>query len=1134
MECNGIFPEATGIPRWISSWDSPLRLPWMGLVDSTPTTSRFLPKGDSWRGTQYESNSSIWGSEYSVHGMGLGEVAGEVWQHSPQNSLQASRDSDLRALPLLYSLGTWLEALPGRPRDLSDQSKAGASKRLSLVNSHGADGAGGEEENLEGRRGSKTASGPASYLTAFLAAPSLRRGRGENTLAPASRGQEEQEDSDHTGLKTFPDPGLPPFLLLQQPYPSFPQLPTFPSSRFSRFIRRAKSSPGAPSPCSLPLSIWSLTKVVRTHEGLIQGHLEGCVHPHGTTWHNRSVDQGLDVQAPYCPAMAPSTVEGCGLLVMARSIKVEYGAETQVLRLPVWAFSPLYNNIGASRQEEERQEGRALHWGWREEGRAPQQTTHAQMERGKAEPHCVGTKGAICLDRPKKSSPYSLKPWARCCMGGLEFSEKKGRGNTCDRQHGRVKDRPSKWDGKGMGEAQRAQPRSDCGAPQNAKSPTCWPACWVWAGVNGPQTTGTSALFVSSAPIPHPHILPQTTAPSHTEESPLLPSPELPGYLLMGQRTQNVLYQVSVLKPAPPSCLQPIPKSLDSSGTVGSKRQGRVGGGLNSGWEAKNVASPSTRTQSTTGGWTSSLFFSLTLPIPQIPLGLQPNPAPCKTAHSLPPTSLRYVRRCPQTRAGPSEKPQNAPDSPFGLLLGCIHTQGTENTYVSKPRGPPAGTRSSINMSGEREPGACSLGPETHPIFELHTHTLYSSRAAPQTPHHTLNAYLPLLVCTPKHPRLPIPPDSDPSTASPPTFNTHSQSPASTGSPGNIKAPARAPGPGKSLALQAWAPPPPHAPLPLPKVGGHSAVQWGHRPEGGCPALPFPHKPPRILGGRAPPGPLQDSPPRAGTHPPLRTAGWARPAPGSARRLCIRSAPGRLELRAPGRAARTMGVWSPPLRPRPLPLPPQGPGDRGPGGNEGRSGSHGGTEDQGIRDQESDREPAEKGGGSEGEGREPRGCRGRGSARSRVPPPGCSHSCRHSRRRVHCLRPRSSPSRRPPSLSPPDARRPSRILGIASGAATPAPNGGQGDASIPGLGPARSPSWGCFPQPACRRPSPQTPGDGLSLGRSFINTFFLPSGLSVGINYKGNPALGEEPGSLDGGGERPFSQETSKCKNALA
>lgn len=46
--------------------------------------------------------------------------------------------------------------------------------------------------------------------------------------------------------------------------------------------------------------------------------------------------------------------------------------------------------------------------------------------------------------------------------------------------------------------------------------------------------------------------------------------------------------------------------------------------------------------------------------------------------------------------------------------------------------------------------------------------------------------------------------------------------------------------------------------------------------------------------------------PAPGTHPPLRTAGWARRAPSSARSLCIRSAPGRSELRAPGRAARTM------------------------------------------------------------------------------------------------------------------------------------------------------------------------------------------------------------------------------------
>lgn len=133
--------------------------------------------------------------------------------------------------------------------------------------------------------------------------------------------------------------------------------------------------------------------------------------------------------------------------------------------------------------------------------------------------------------------------------------------------------------------------------------------------------------------------------------------------------------------------------------------------------------------------------------------------------------------------------------------------------------------------------------------------------------------------------------------------------------------------------------------------------------------------------------------------------------------------------------------------------------------------------ESGIRNQIGS--PRRRGRGQRGRGREPRGCRGRGSARSRVPPPGCSRSRRPARRRVHCLRPRSSPSRHlPPRLSHPDARRPPRILGIGSGAVTPAQDGGLGDASIPGLGPARIPSWGCFPLPACGRPSPQTLGDG--------------------------------------------------------
>ena len=188
-------------------------------------------------------------------------------------------------------------------------------------------------------------------------------------------------------------------------------------------------------------------------------------------------------------------------------------------------------------------------------------------------------------------------------------------------------------------------------------------------------------------------------------------------------------------------------------------------------------------------------------------------------------------------------------------------------------------------------------------------------------------------------------------------------------------------------------------------------MQWGNGPEGGYPAPPFPHKPPCSLGDRAPPGPLHDcplfcflfflqtlpAPPRPGTHQPLRTAGWAPPAPHSARRLCIRSVPGRYELRAPGRAARTMGGCRGGFLSLVAPSPsqiavssPSGPQGQGAGGNAGRLSSHGGTKDQGIRDQESNREPAEEGEGTRAEGVQGAGERALPGAASRLfpqPPP---------------------------------------------------------------------------------------------------------------------------------------------------
>lgn len=92
--------------------------------------------------------------------------------------------------------------------------------------------------------------------------------------------------------------------------------------------------------------------------------------------------------------------------------------------------------------------------------------------------------------------------------------------------------------------------------------------------------------------------------------------------------------------------------------------------------------------------------------------------------------------------------------------------------------------------------GACPLSLQTpSPILGLHAPPDSSLGPVPQSPHYTPNRTCPSLLtlpggCSLSTP-LPPPPDPDPSTASPPTFNTYSPSPAVTGSPGIVKAPAR-------------------------------------------------------------------------------------------------------------------------------------------------------------------------------------------------------------------------------------------------------------------------------------------------------------------------------------------------------
>ena len=175
--------------------------------------------------------------------------------------------------------------------------------------------------------------------------------------------------------------------------------------------------------------------------------------------------------------------------------------------------------------------------------------------------------------------------------------------------------------------------------------------------------------------------------------------------------------------------------------------------GLNLGWEAKNVASPSTRTLPIR--WNkrmSLLFFSLTPPIPQIPLELPPEPlfpiphnthpcpkqAPHKMAHSLPPIGLRYLRHYPQNQGRAIQEASESSRQPsFWALcqenLPAEASGSTPNTHSEMHTPPKAGTRwyLSINTGYTQENTFTRIpfqytGAHTPiqvcPILLLHTH----------------------------------------------------------------------------------------------------------------------------------------------------------------------------------------------------------------------------------------------------------------------------------------------------------------------------------------------------------------------------------------------------------------------------
>lgn len=310
--------------------------------------------------------------------------------------------------------------------------------------------------------------------------------------------------------------------------------------------------------------------------------------------------------------------------------------------------------------------------------------------------------------------------------------------------------------------------------------------------------------------------------------------------------------------------------------------------------------------------------------------------------------------------------------------------------------------------------------------------------------------------------------------------------------------PTRTPGPGKSPALQARLRPLPHAPSP-PKVGGVARrCSGGSNRKGTDPRSPSPIRRPARSGAGHPLAPgmivllfccflsffckLCPRPaPRLTRRCDLPSGLGGRPA---ARRLCIRSAPGRSELRTPsptGGRGGWRGLRSPgtPSSSQTAASAPSRPRGRGPGAMGAlrhpwrtlASRNRG----SGIGTQTGSRQRRGRGRGVGRRGGEPPGA----APRLFPPPP-------PSRRRAHCLRPGSSRSRRPSHRR---LQVPAALSGPGGGATTPHPHRRPGDSSTPGLAQPAAPPGAAFLDPASGTdPEPR--------GMAVFNALGPPSGCT--------------------------------------